>query len=176
MKFLMGPGIAALATILAMQAGAADDPLPHRPLTPRETGVAPPARIPPSAETLSPLPAGTPVGAAAVPRAVRRAVVADAARRFKVAESAVVLTRLEQVTWSDGSLGCPEPGVMYTQNLVPGYLLVAKTPEGELAYHTDSRERAVTCGAGRPVKANKLSEKAPVRGAQPGVEPVTPDR
>ena len=56
--------------------------------------------------------AGEPVTTAAtsVPREVRRAVVADAARRFKVAESAVVLTQAEQVTWNDGSLGCPQPG------------------------------------------------------------------
>ena len=31
-----------------------------------------------------------------------------------------VLT-VESVTWSDGSLGCPEPGMMYTQALVRGH-------------------------------------------------------
>ena len=94
-------------------------------------------------------PAGASVPSASVPREVRRAVVADAARRFKVAESAVVLGQAEQVTWSDGSLGCPQRGQMYTQNLVAGYRIVAITSEGQMVYHTDSQGFAVTCGGNK---------------------------
>jgi hypothetical protein len=32
----------------------------------------------------------------------------------------------EAVTWSDGSLGCPRPGQLYTQALVPGYRIVVE--------------------------------------------------
>lgn len=35
-----------------------------------------------------------------------------------------------EVTWSDGSLGCPQPGQSYTQALVDGYWVVL-THEGE---------------------------------------------
>lgn len=153
----------------AVSAGADESTLPSRPVLTRDTGIAPPARVP-DADTVAPLPEGTPVATASVPRSVRRAVVADAAKRFKVDESAVVLVRAEQVTWSDGSLGCAEPGGIYTQNLVPGYFIVAKTAAGELAYHTDSRALAKSCGAGRPGPAQKLSDKTPVRGAQPGTD------
>ena len=164
-----------LLAVVSLGAVAEENTLPAR------TGMAPPSRIPPSAETVSPLPAGTPVGIAAVPREVRRAVVADAAKRFGVAESAVVLTRAEQVTWNDGSLGCPEPGRMYTQNLIAGYLVVAKTTEGELSYHTDSRAFVVSCGSSRPTSAHKLSEKSPVRGPipvkeGPVMQPPAPER
>lgn len=72
-------------------------------------------------------------------------MVADAARRFKVPESAVVLTRAEQVTWPNAALGCPEPGTMYTQALVPGFRVVAKTSSGELLYHTDSSGDVRSC-------------------------------
>ena len=41
----------------------------------------------------------------------------------------------EAVTWSDGSLGCPEEGQMYTQALVPGYRVVLDVAGEELAYH-----------------------------------------
>jgi len=75
-------------------------------------------------------------------------VVADAARRFQVAENAVVLSRAEQVTWNDGSLGCPQPGQMYTQMLVSGYRIVATTSGGQMEYHTDSHGFVVTCGGG----------------------------
>jgi hypothetical protein len=111
------------------------------PATPR--GIAPPTRLPdPEPPALA---AGEPVASATMPREVRRAVVADAARRFRVAESAVVLGRAEKLTWSDGSLGCPQTGQMYSQALVPGFRVVAKTSEGDLVYHTDTRGQAVVC-------------------------------
>lgn len=39
------------------------------------------------------------------------------------------------VTWSDGSLGCPEEGMMYTQALVPGYRILLALDGAEVAYH-----------------------------------------
>ncbi len=113
-------------------------------------------------------PTGQQVSTTAIPREVRHAVVADAAKRFNVAESAVVLTRAEQVTWPDGSLGCPQPGRMYTQMLVAGFRVAAKTTEGELTYHTDARGNIVSCASGmagqRPVDAvRKPSNHAPAR-------------
>jgi hypothetical protein len=124
---------------------------------------------------------GTAIESAAVPQAVRRAVAADAAKRFRVPESAVVLTHAEQVTWSDGSLGCAEPGRFYTQNLVPGYRLVARTTEGEFTYHTDSRGNVVNCAAPRASPANQLraNPAAAVDDSEPRTQPpvpVAPDR
>jgi hypothetical protein len=111
---------------------------------PSPTGVAPPTRIP---NGLAPdkEPLGEPVAISKVPRSVRRAVVADAAKRFNVAHSAVVLSRAEKVTWTDAALGCPEHGQMYAQALVPGYRIEARAQAGLLVYHTDLDRRAVTC-------------------------------
>jgi hypothetical protein len=133
---------AALSMCLVARAGGtppSDDP--------RETQrIAPPKRLPaPVAESLQP--AGEIVTTASMPREVRRAVVADAAKRFRVAESAVVLASAEQVTWGDGSLGCPQPGMSYTQALVPGYRVTARTAAGQFIYHTDQRGNVVTCGS-----------------------------
>jgi len=71
--------------------------------------------------------------------------VADAAKRFRVAEDSVVLASAEQVTWSDGSLGCPAPGQSYMQVLVPGYRVTAATAAGRMLYHTDMRGNVATC-------------------------------
>jgi hypothetical protein len=109
----------------------------------RATPRAPPTRIP--APPLNDQPAGQAVSTASIPIDVRRAVVADAARRFKVAESGVVVARAEQVTWPNGALGCPEPGTMYTQALVPGFRVVARTSSGELLYHTDTLGNVRNC-------------------------------
>ena len=70
-----------------------------------------------------------------VPGEVLEAIVADAADRAGVEREEVDITIAEAVTWSDGSLGCPEPGMMYTQALVPGYRVVVEAVGAELNYH-----------------------------------------
>jgi hypothetical protein len=158
-----------LAFCLAITASAAAEERPR-------VGIAPPTRIPDVVANSGPT--GEPVPSTAMPRAVRRAVVADAARRFKVDESAVVLARAEQLTWSDGSLGCPEPGQMYTQMLVPGFRVVAKTAAGELVYHTDSRAHAVACGVDPTAPARRMSDKV-LKPVEPRTQPpatAQPDR
>ena len=49
------------------------------------------------------------------------AATADLATQTGLDPSTFVTVRAEQVIWSDGSLGCPEPGHMYIQVLTPGY-------------------------------------------------------
>lgn len=137
--------------------------------------IAPPQRIPDVAsgvmeETLQPV--GEPVNTASMPRGVRRAVVADAAKRFNVAESAVVLARAERLTWSDGALGCPEPGVAYTQVLVAGFRVDATTSAGTLTYHTDSRGSVVSCG----VRSARAARPAPRASNDASVPHTLPSR
>ena len=54
------------------------------------------------------------------PAAVQRAI-SDLVERTGVDPGAVTVASFESVTWRDGSLGCPEPGLSYTQALVDGY-------------------------------------------------------
>jgi hypothetical protein len=46
--------------------------------------------------------------------------VADLADRLSVNTHAITVVTVESVTWRDGSMGCPEPGMSYTQALVNG--------------------------------------------------------
>jgi hypothetical protein len=124
--------------LLASGAVAAGEPGSSR------AGIAPPKRIPDPIALPAP-PPGTRVAIANIPKEVRRAVVADAARRFEVAQSAVVLARAEQVTWSDSSLGCPSPGRQYAQVQVTGFRITVTTASGRMLYHTDSRGSVVAC-------------------------------
>ena len=59
-----------------------------------------------------------------VPQEILNAILADAADRSGAALAAIEVVTAEQVTWPDGSLGCPEPGQSYTQALVDGYQVV----------------------------------------------------
>ena len=74
-----------------------------------------------------------------------RAARAAAARHTGLAPEAHALLGAERVTWPDGSLGCPAPGRMYTQALVPGYRVRLRGPDGELVVHLDARDNAVLC-------------------------------
>src|SRR5690606_40580781 len=49
-----------------------------------------------------------------------QAAVEDLAERLGVDPEAIEVGPLEEVTWSDGSIGCPQPGQHYTQALEPG--------------------------------------------------------
>ena len=73
------------------------------------------------------------------------AVVADAAQSSGAPIEAMTVTLAEAVQWRDGSLGCPEPGSMYTQAVVDGFRIVVQTPSGELDYRTSGTDFFVVC-------------------------------
>lgn len=56
----------------------------------------------------------------------------------------------ESVTWSDGSLGCPQPGQTYTQALVDGYRILITTPDGDVAFHGETGEPPFRCDDPQP--------------------------
>lgn len=62
-------------------------------------------------------------------------LVARAAEEAGVDIDEVRIVTAEEVTWSDGSLGCPEPGMAYTQALVPGFRVVLEIGGDELNFH-----------------------------------------
>ena len=98
----------------------------------------------------SPSPSPTPSGETSsldpgdVPQAVFNQIVADAAKQPGVDPSTLTVLESRAVTWSDGSLGCPRPGVMYTQALVEGFRVVLQANEVQLDYH-GADDRFVLC-------------------------------
>lgn len=73
----------------------------------------------------------------------------DAARRAKVPPEQVRLLGRDSVTWPDGALGCPEPGRMYTQALVPGYRYRVQAGGALLVYHANRKGYWLWCPPGR---------------------------
>ena len=51
-------------------------------------------------------------------------IIADAASRADVPIGEVTLISAEAVTWPDGGLGCPLPGMVYPQVIVDGYQVI----------------------------------------------------
>jgi hypothetical protein len=73
------------------------------------------------------------------------AAIADASTRTGVASGSIKIVSAEAVTWSDGSLGCPQPGMAYTQALVPGYRIRIDAAGRSLDYHAGVRGLPVYC-------------------------------
>jgi hypothetical protein len=73
------------------------------------------------------------------------AAVADLAERLAVTEDDVTAGSLEEVTWTDGSIGCPAEGQSYTQALVPGARLVLTVDGTDYAYHGEGEEALFYC-------------------------------
>jgi hypothetical protein len=74
------------------------------------------------------------------------AALADASERSGIPAEAIAVASALVVTWSDGSLGCPQPGMMYTQALVPGYLLTLEVGGERVAYHGAAGSDPSPCG------------------------------
>ena len=107
-----------------------DDPEPSTPTS------SPPATTPPA----SPTPAESAPPGASPPEGLREeprvaAAIADTATREGVDPAQVVVAASSPVTWSDGSLGCPQPGMSYTQATVDGELLILRVEGGLFQYH-----------------------------------------
>jgi hypothetical protein len=73
-----------------------------------------------------------------VPQDLLDAILADAAQRSGTPAESLEVVTAAAVTWNDGSLGCPEPGMFYTQALVDGYQVVIDTGDEQLDYRVGS--------------------------------------
>lgn len=76
--------------------------------------------------------------------------IADLARATGVDPDDVQVVAYDQVTWRDGSLGCPEPGKMYTQALVDGYRIVLRADGMDVHYHGSTGGSPFRCDRPNP--------------------------
>ncbi|HYU51275.1 MAG TPA: hypothetical protein VEO91_15235 [Candidatus Limnocylindria bacterium] len=63
-------------------------------------------------------------------------IVADLADELDRPAADVHVDSIEPVTWRDGSLGCPEPGMFYTQALVRGFRVILVVDDQRYDYRT----------------------------------------
>lgn len=75
-------------------------------------------------------------------------VLADASKRTGLPTSELVVTHAWRRTWNDGSLGCPQPGMYYTQALVPGWQVIVAAGERSLDYRLSDRGFFIVCAGG----------------------------
>jgi hypothetical protein len=69
----------------------------------------------------------------------------DLAERLGIELDSITLTAARQVTWRSGALGCPKPGMSYTQALVPGVLILLNVGDDAYGYHAKTDGKPFYC-------------------------------
>lgn len=88
-------------------------------------------------------PTGLPQGA--VPKKFFDIVLNDLLARTGAEQSELVVIQSESLVWPDGSLGCPAPGMVYTQALVNGYRVIFGLGDETFDYHLSDGGEFVLC-------------------------------
>lgn len=70
---------------------------------------------------------------------------ADLARRLSLDPAQIEVVDAASVTWPDGSLGCPQPGMMYTQVLVDGLRIRLRAGDQVYVYHSGGERPPFLC-------------------------------
>ena len=91
-------------------------------------------------------------------------VVAEVAKLAGVPADQVTVISAEEVTFPDGSLGCPQPGMAYTQALVDGYKIVAEA--GGKTYDFRGPGRPSASARTRPADPKRQSGPPPGRSTE----------
>lgn len=84
-------------------------------------------------------------GSDGLPSGMLDEVIALAEEETGVDRSEIEVVLAEAVTWSDGSIGCPEDDKVYTQALVPGYRVILDIAGDELAFHAPESGEFFRC-------------------------------
>lgn len=85
-----------------------------------------------------------------VPRALLDTILVDLLNRTGATMNDVILEKSEAIVWNDGSLGCPQPDVMYTQALVNGYQIIFVVEGNTFDYHVSERGNFILCDSAQP--------------------------
>jgi hypothetical protein len=75
---------------------------------------------------------------------------ADLTKQVGIDAAEIVVVSSEEVTWPDGSLGCPKPGMRYTQALVPGHRTILEAGGKRYHYHSGGHRAPFLCEHPQP--------------------------
>lgn len=85
-----------------------------------------------------------------VPAELLDPILKDLAERTGAAPEKISVIQAQAIVWNDGSLGCPQPGVMYTQALVNGFWVILEVGEQKYDYRAAETGYFFLCERGLP--------------------------
>lgn len=87
----------------------------------------------------------------------------DLSQRLGVSVDDIETVSLQEVTWRDGSIGCPQPGVAYTQALVDGQQLILQVNGTDYHYHSGRGGDFTYCSNPEPPLDNGTTNPNPLQ-------------
>ena len=79
------------------------------------------------------------------PNAQVATAMTDIVNRIGASAGAIEVVSVEEVTWPDGSIGCPQPGMRYTQAIVNGTRIVLRVSGADYEYHSGGAREVFYC-------------------------------
>jgi hypothetical protein len=128
MRTVLAISLASLVVLIAAGctasgSGSSDDPAGS---AAESAGASTPGPTGSGLVPVTPDPGSPGSGSGSLTPAIVDPIIADAASRAGVPVSEVTLVSAEAVTWPDGGLGCPLPGMVYPQVVVDGYQVIVE--------------------------------------------------
>ncbi|MDH3587579.1 MAG: hypothetical protein OEQ30_10870 [Gammaproteobacteria bacterium] len=74
----------------------------------------------------------------------------DLAKRLSISIDRINVVDVREVTWRDGSVGCPRPGMLYKQVLVNGSLIILEANGVRYEYHSGDGRGPFYCADPEP--------------------------
>lgn len=142
------PSTTASAVTRATTAPADDVAVTPAPAT--STATAPPTiapTAPPTTLSENPVTStpDSPVPADVIAGTLVQAAIDDLVDRTGADRDAIEVVSVEEVDWPDGSIGCPQPGMVYTQAIVNGSKIVLRYDGTDYAYHQGGSRPVFYC-------------------------------
>lgn len=69
----------------------------------------------------------------------------DLAGRLSIPVTQIILIDARSVIWPDSSIGCPQPGMLYTDVLTPGYLILLSANSRDYEFHAGKGPQVIYC-------------------------------
>ena len=111
-----------------------------------EVSVPEPANThPPSTPEISELEQESVDSTNPMPRELAEKAKEDLAQRLSIPLTQIDLVEAKKVVWTDASLGCPQPGIVYAQVLTPGFFVQLEAQGQEYEYHIDMDQIVILC-------------------------------
>lgn len=126
-------------------------------------------------ETPTTIPSKTPCPSSGSIEEQAREALAD---WLRISTGEIEVIKVEQVEWPDTSLGCPEPGMVYAQVIVPGWRVVMRVGGEVYEYHSGD-DHTVLChesGGGYPKHAPIVVDGHPWMPRDTEIVPTWPRR
>ncbi len=69
----------------------------------------------------------------------------DLAQHLSITVTQINVLDAREVTWSNSSLGCPQPGMLYAEVLTPGFLILLSANGQDYEYHAGKGSDVFYC-------------------------------